>query len=154
MQKYRNSKTFKAPLDFVFDWCTDYREDDTKITGSKAKRKILEKADKRVVFLVEYKQEGKTRQGIRIVWLHPPDSWELDTCGDMMEWGEKERGWYKLTPKGKNRTRLDMEFLLTYNSKKHFPEKKEWDSDIDGVWDAYGRQLEKDYKDSLQASKG
>jgi hypothetical protein len=36
-------KTFKAPLEYVFEWCTDLREDDGKMTGSKRKRTILVK---------------------------------------------------------------------------------------------------------------
>jgi len=149
-QKYRGSKTFKAPLDFVFAWCTDYREDDVKMTGSKSRRTMLEKTPHRVVWVVTYKQEGKTREGLRVVWPHPPDAWELDTCGDMADWGERERGWYKLTPKGNNRTRLDMEFVLTYNSKRHFPEKKQWLKELDELWDTLASFLEKDYKESLR----
>jgi hypothetical protein len=144
----KTSKTFRAPLEYVFDWCTDFREDDVKMTGSKSKRKFLEKTAERIVWIVEYKQEGKTRQGVRVVWPHPPDSWELDTCGDMKEWGE-----YKLTSKGKNKTRLDMKFRLSHDSEKHLPGKKKWKKEMRELWDTYGSFLEKDYKESLRSAK-
>ena len=40
---YYVSKVFQAPLKFVYSWLTDYREDDNKLTGSTAQRKILQK---------------------------------------------------------------------------------------------------------------
>jgi hypothetical protein len=150
---YKAKKTFKAPLEYVFQWCTDFREDDGKMTGSKRKRTILEKTPTRIVWVMEYKQEGKPRQGLRVVWPHPPDSWTLDTCGDMAEWDERERGEYKLTRKGKNKTRLDMKFWLTYNSKEHFPDKKEWAKETAETWETFASYLEKDYKASLTAAK-
>ena len=79
VETYKVSKTFKAPLDYVFGWCTDFREDDGKMTGSKSKRTFLERTDKRIVWAVEYKEKGKTKEGIRVVWLRSPDSWTLDT---------------------------------------------------------------------------
>ena len=150
---YKAKQTFRAPLEYVFDWCTDFREDDNKMTGSKTKRTILQKTPRRIVWLVEYKEGGKNREGLRIVWPHPPDSWVLDTCGDRMELGERERGEYKLTRKGKNKTRLDMKFWLSFDSKEHFQDKKEWEKESSEHWDTYAKYLEKDYKDSLAAAK-
>ena len=36
MDVIRVSKTINAPLRYVYDWCTDYRETDPQITGSKS----------------------------------------------------------------------------------------------------------------------
>jgi hypothetical protein len=148
VQTYNVSKTFKAPLAFVFDWCTDFREDDGKMTGSKAKMTFLEKTDKRMVWVVDYKEKGKAKEGIRVVWLHPPDSWSLDTCGDGKELGE-----YKLKEKGNGKTRLDMEFRLTYDNKADVEDKKTWEKETEEFWDVLGQFLEKDYNESLRKSK-
>lgn len=148
METYKVSKTFKAPMDFVFQWCTDFREDDGTMTGSKAKRTFLEKTDKRVVWITDYKEKGKSREGVRVVWLHPPDSWYLDTCGDGREVGE-----YTLSQKGKNKTRLDMKFHVTFDSKDEIEDKKKWEEDVAEEWDTFGEHLEKDYKASLEAAK-
>jgi hypothetical protein len=148
VETYRASKTFRAPLDFVFGWCTDFREDDGKMTGSKATRKFLERTDKRIVWSVEYKEKGKLVDGIRVVWLHPPNSWRLDTCGDHRELGE-----YELTPKGKNKTRLDMKFKISYDSKDEVDDRKKWEEEVSEEWDVFRRYLENDYKASLRAGK-
>jgi hypothetical protein len=50
MVVYRYSVTFKAPIKFDYEWCTDYGEDDLKITGANFRRIILEKTKKRVIY--------------------------------------------------------------------------------------------------------
>ena len=147
VETYKVSKTFKAPLEFVFDWCTDFREDDGQMTGSKTKRTFLEKTSKRIVWVVEYKEKGRSVEGVRVVWLHPPDSWSLDTCGDHREIGE-----YKLKRKSKNKTRLDMKFRYSYDGKEEVQDQEEWEEETREMWDIYGRHLEKDYRDSLRAN--
>jgi len=148
VETYKVSKSFKAPLDYVFGWCTDFREDDGKMTGSKAKRKFIERTDKRIVWSVEYKENGKPVEGIRVVWLHPPDSWSLDTCGDHRELGE-----YNLTQKGKNKTRLDMKFRVSFDSKEEVDDRKKWEKEASEEWDIFRRYLENDYKASQRAGK-
>ena len=148
VETYKVSKTFRAPLDFVFAWCTDFREDDGKMTGSSVKRDFLERTKERVVWISEYKEKGKPMQGVRAVWLHPPDSWHLDTCGDQRELGE-----YRLTPKGKKKTRLDMKFMITYDDKHEVVDSKKWEKESREEWDVFADYLEKDYKESLRAAK-
>ncbi len=140
-QKYRLSQEFDAPLDYVFQWCTDFREDDNKLIGSKTERKILEKGPERVIWRVRYKDRKDYVEGVRAVWLHPPDSWTLDTCGDGREMGE-----YKLKSLGKNKTRLDMKFVVTYDSKDEVEDKDEWEADGVKDWKIYRNALEADFK--------
>ena len=143
---YKVSKTFKAPLGFCFAWCTDFREDDSKMTGSKTRRHFLERSRRRFVWVVTRKEGRKTVEGIRAVWLKAPDAWHLDTCGDGREIGD-----YKLTPVG-SRTRLDMVFQVTYDDPKKAGSVREWVRDTKREWDAFGRYLEADYRASV--SKG
>jgi len=146
VETYRVSKTFNAPLDFVYRWCTDYREDDLKMIGSSNKRKIIERSKSRVVWRVIGKNGGNGYEGVRVVWLKPPNSWHLDTCGDKRELGE-----YRLTPLGKGRTRLDMKFTVSYDSPKEVEGRKSWEADARADWDSYGSYLERDYRRSLRA---
>jgi hypothetical protein len=140
-QKYKLSVKFDAPADYVFAWCTDFREDDNKYTGSKTVRKILEKNANRAIWHVRYKEGKDFAEGVRIVWLTPPKSWRLDSCGD-----GRERGEYKLTPLGKSKTRLDMKFVVTYDSKDEVEDKDEWEADGDKHWKIYKKALEADFK--------
>ena len=143
VQTYKLSQTFNAPLDFVFGWCTDFREDDNKMIGSKTKRTFLEKGKKRVVWAVNYKEDGKEVEGVRAVWLRPPNAWHLETCGDGNEIGD-----YRLASRGKNKTRLDMVFRVAYDSKNKVESKEEWEKDGVKHWAAYAGYLEKDYANS------
>ena len=139
--KYKLSETFDAPLDYVFAWCTDFREDDNKMIGSKTARKILEKSPERVIWRVSYKDGKKVVEGVRAVWLRPPNAWYLDTCGDGREMGE-----YKLKSLGKSKTRLDMKFVVTYPSKDEVEDKEEWEDDGKKHWKIYRKALEADFK--------
>ena len=139
--KYRLSETFNAPKEYVFAWCTDFREDDNKLIGSKTERKILEKTPERVVWVVRYKDGKGFTEGVRAVWLDPPNAWHLDTCGDGREVGE-----YKLKSLGKSKTRLEMKFAVTYDSKDEVEDKDEWEAGGVKHWKIYKKTLEADFK--------
>ncbi len=140
-QKYRLTQKFDAPLEYVFKWCTDFREDDNRLIGSRTKRKILEKNSQRVIWRVSYNEGKEAREGVRAVWLHPPDRWTLDTCGDGREVGD-----YKLKALGKNKTRLDMKFVVTYDSKNEVEDEDEWEED-DEEWDEDDEEWDEDEED-------
>lgn len=74
----RVSRIIDAPLGFVYGWCTDFREDDSRITRSKSGRKILEKTKKRVIY-VSREKKMRAVGSASIVMLHPPDSWHVDS---------------------------------------------------------------------------
>ena len=139
------SKTFNAPLGFVYRWCTDCRRDDPKMVGSKWKRNILERSKRNVVWRVIRTGKAKGYEGVRAVWLEPPNAWHLDTCGDRHEVGD-----YRLTSLGKTRTRLDMKFTVEYYDAKKVEPKKTWEADAKANWDSYGSFLEKDYRRYLR----
>ncbi len=147
-QTYKLSQKFDAPLDYVFAWCTDFREDDNqKYLGSKTQRKIIEKTGEHVIWRVRYKDGKGFKEGVRAVWLHPPDGWHLDTCGDGREVGD-----YKLKSLGKTKTRLDMKFAVTYESKKDVEDRDEWEEDGKKHWKIYRKALEADFKAGRPAS--
>jgi hypothetical protein len=141
-QTYHISKIIEAPRPFVYEWCTDFREDDGKLTGSKRKRKILEKTKKRVIIAQSYLENGKESGHVSVVTLKPPDSWHLDTAGNIHE---QEIGDYKLTRLGKSRTRLDMVFRVKYSGGAKIPSKKWWEEDSHRFWDKLIIALMRDY---------
>jgi len=134
------AKTIRAPLRFVYDWCTDYRESDPKITGSKSKRKILLKNKRRVVYVVNYRSQGKSRSAVDVVTLYPPKAWHLDFTGDE----DDEIGDYVLTSLGPRKTRLDMKFKEHYKIRKA-PTKAQDVKQIHEIWGKYVAALERDY---------
>ncbi|MDA4135024.1 MAG: hypothetical protein OK441_05595 [Thaumarchaeota archaeon] len=148
IETYQLRRTFNAPIDFVFDWCTDFREDDGKMTGSKTKRRILERTKKRIIWTVNYTESGKPREGLRVVWLSPPDSWHLDTCGDYREVGD-----YKLTALGKGKTRLDAVFNVTYDDPGEVETKEKWEKETGELWTIFTGCLENEYGESGRSAK-
>jgi len=134
------SKIIHAPLEFVYGWCTDYRETDPQITGSKSKRVILMKTKHRVVYVTSYRNRGKTRSAVDVVTLFPPKAWHLDFVGDE----DDETGNYVLTSLGPRKTRLDMRFTERYKVTSA-PSKEQDIKQIHNVWDKYVAALEKDY---------
>lgn len=140
---YRISKTINAPLDFVYEWCTDFRDDDSLLTGSKTKRHVLEKTKERAVTIADYTMKGKRYWHVSVVALNPPRGWHLETAGDPFE---REIGDYKLTPLGRTKTRLDMAFKVFYTNVPYkIMSKKEWEDDSDKFWDKLIVALDRDY---------
>jgi len=137
---YQVSKVINAPLKFVYEWCTDFREDDNQITGSKTQRKILQKTKRRVIYISTYDREGRMMSGVNIVTLRPPKAWNLEYVGEE----EDEIGRYKLTRVGPSKTRLDMTFTEKYKI-SGAPTKEEDKSVTDQTWDKYVARLEMDY---------
>ncbi|MGP8070013.1 MAG: hypothetical protein ACLP5V_09000 [Candidatus Bathyarchaeia archaeon] len=137
---YRVTKTINAPLKFVYDWCTDYREDDNQITGSKTQFKILQKTNRRVIYLRTCKRDGRALIGVKMVTLRPHKAWHLDQVGE----DEDAIGIYKLTRIGPEKTRLDMTFTEKYKI-SDAPNKEEDRNQTDQMWDKYVAALEKEY---------
>jgi len=142
MDVIRVSKTINAPYGYVYDWCTDFREDDGKITGSKSQRIIVEKTKKRVIYVQIYKGgDGKQKVAANIVTLRPPNSWHLEFFGEE----DDETGEYVVKDLGKDKTRLDMVFKEKWKNIAKVPSTEEQTKQTDKVWDKYVKALEKDY---------
>lgn len=139
----RVSKVINAPLRYTYQWCTDFREDDSKLTGSSSQRRIVEKTRKRVVYVTIYDgADGKQKVAVSYVILKPPDAWSLEQFGEE----DYEKGEYRLKSLGKDRTRLDMVFKETWKDIAKIPTIKEQTDGTSRFWDQLIAALEKDYK--------
>lgn len=145
------SRTIRAPLRFVYDWCTDYRESDPKkLFGSKSKRKILVKDKNRVIYVQDYSSRDKPTSALEVITLHPPNIWHLDstvvsiTGSRLIGVESYEVGDYTLTPLGPRKTRLVMKFIENYEISKA-PTKTQDVALTHRVWDKIVPALERDY---------
>jgi hypothetical protein len=113
---YRHSVIFNAPIKFVYEWCTDYREDDPQITGASHRRIILDKTNRRAIYASSKTgSDGKTKLAVRIVTLFPSKyAWDLDYVAEE----DLERGEYRLKKLGKEKTRLEMVFRNKWKNGK------------------------------------
>jgi predicted DCC family thiol-disulfide oxidoreductase YuxK len=136
----RFSKVINAPLRFVYDWCTDYREDDYKITGAKSRRLIIEKTKRRTVY-INQQRGSKIGKAVNIVTLHPPNRWHLDSIGDQ----RNETGEYHLKKLGSRSVRLDMVFRINWKIPPS-PTRAEFLRHLNESWGKYATALETDYE--------
>ncbi len=134
------SRIINASLPFAYRWCTDFREDDYKISSQKRRIRIYERTTNRLIMSVRDRRSDKLVSAARIVTLKPPDSWHLDWIGDEND----EKGDYHLSRLGSHRTRFNATFSVTTKT-ADAPTKKEMQRSVDAVWDKYTRALEKDY---------
>ena len=65
--------TFRAPLRFVFLWCTDYQPSDSKLEKEDYVRKMIERTSRRVIFEdLQEMRDGWSWQRATI-FLYPPN---------------------------------------------------------------------------------
>lgn len=143
MVTYKHTRIFNAPIRFVYEWCTDYSSEDSKITKAKYPRIILEKSKTRAVY-ASYKQgsDGKPKLAVRVVTLHPRTySWHLDYFAEE----DLEVGEYKLTELGRQKTRLNMVLKNRWKKGKS-PSQRQFERSAKHAWDSYTPELEKDYR--------
>ncbi|MGI0080253.1 MAG: hypothetical protein ACRECH_11565 [Nitrososphaerales archaeon] len=149
MVKYRVSKTINAPIRYVYDWATDYREEDNSIWGGKYPKIILLKTKMKAIYAYYNDgSDGKPKLGVRLVTLHPSTySWHLDYYGEE----DIETGEYKLVRLGKTKTRLD---IVIKNIWKHGkgPSSHNFEKHAIFVWQKYAAALEKEYNSGKGAN--
>ena len=128
------SKAINAPQRFVFGWCTDFSEDDPKLTGSNFERRILSRTKAKCVFVDLFPgQGGRQNVAVNVVALKPPNKWRLDLYGDPHNASLD----FKLTKLARNRTRLDITFRESLLDSEAVG--------FDELWSKYASEIEKDY---------
>lgn len=141
---YGFSFKIHAPLEYVFNWCTDFREEDPRITGSTSKRLVLEKSQRHAIYVVltdKRNNEGKTPGRIYLVKFEPPYSWHLEAHGK----GFDTVGKYRLSSISSRMTRLRVDFKHTYYDTSNLPSNKEKESETKENWKKYIFSLERDF---------
>lgn len=138
---YRVSKTFRAPLSYVYQWCTDFSEEDPKISGATIQRRILRRTRKQVIYAQLYTDASdRDRVDVDIVDLQPPRRWHSQHyCEENDETAD-----YELNNLGDSRTRLDMRFKQRWK----VPERPAKDAMVrltGKFWDKFVEALERDY---------
>ncbi|MFZ0829529.1 MAG: hypothetical protein WCB18_02510 [Thermoplasmata archaeon] len=143
--EYHVRATFRAPLPYVYAWCTDYTPGDAKLEGEKYQRKLIRRS-RRHVTLEDLDESSTGWYWARLeVDLQPPDRWHLEVHGNMAQ----VIGDYQLTTLPDDRTRLDLWWrrrpgVLEF---EHRPKKQAERSSTLG-WQRFARALERDYQKS------
>jgi len=135
------SRSINAPISYVFNWCTDFREDDHRLSGQKRRIAILERTGQRFIMSVKSRHGSKMVSAARIVSLAPPDAWHLDWIGDEND----ETGDYRITRLSARNTRLNATFKVRPKT-SNAPKREQMVKSVNFAWDHYISALESDYK--------
>jgi hypothetical protein len=147
---YRFRKTIHAPLPFVYRWCTDYREDDDRITNSiyHYRARIALREPTRVVRIITVPGRDRNRStDVEIISLSPPNRWHLEKFSV----SDDEVGSYRLVRKGARLTLLEMRFREKWKV-RDLPVRAEYRALFNQVWDRYVDVMERGFRRSSQGS--
>ena len=135
------TKLIRAPLKFVFEWCTDFREDDSEILmGSNNKIQIVEKNERQVIRLVESATKFGVIKNRQVITLNPPNKWHVERVGDEANIS----GDYELT-ESNSHTNLKMKFRTEYNMPEFVQTTEKRRERFGMMWDNIIKALENDY---------
>jgi hypothetical protein len=155
-REFHVSVVFRAPVGFVYSWCTDYSSDDAKITGEDKmfhlRRKIVQKSARQVVFENIYDEGRGWAWERHTVTLRPPDRWHSDGFGNYQE----SHLDYRLTELPRDRTRLTMRWRSRSSSlaSGERPSKAAIERFVLRLWQRRGRVLTRDYEESIEQRRG
>ncbi len=135
---------FRAPLPFVYKWCTDYTPQDLKYGGEKGERRIIKRDSKRVIFENLYDVGRGWSWERHTVTLKPPDAWHSEG------WGNYSVSFidYKLSELSNDRTKLDMRWksksgMLSEGKK---PSRHLIEDYVKVLWRHGAKFVERDFK--------
>jgi hypothetical protein len=152
VQTLHFSKLIRAPLTFVYRWCTDYREDDDRITNSiyHYRARIALREPKRVVRVITVPARDRRRStDVEIIQLHYPDRWHLTKLSAT----DDETGNYRLTSRGRRLTLLEMRFRRTWKLGQP-PSTDRYRALFNRVWDRYVEVMEAEYRQRTGRRRG
>lgn len=132
---------FRAPIDFVYEWCTDYGPSDAALGKEAYRRRVLRRSKEEVVYEdLDEMQDGWhwSRWTVR---LFPPDHWHGESIGNYRTWKVD----YRLRSLPNGRTEFRFKGRRTPAAlARNGPSRADLESDILRIWKQFGRALESD----------
>jgi len=140
---YEVRAEFRAPLEFVYRWCTDYTPEDAGYEGETYQRRILQRSPREVIYEDLDDSESGWIWARHVVHLSPPNRWHSDSVGSHRE----IRLDYRLSrlPGGRTRLVLKARRRPTPIGAKN-PTKSRWELSVGRAWARFGRVLERDFR--------
>jgi hypothetical protein len=140
---YKIKRTFRAPIDFSYAWCTDYTSTDRKLQGDPGARKILRKTSRTAV----YEDLNETPHGWmwsrQVVTFHPPRRWTAVAVGNYRTWNLDYS--LRALPDGSTEFTMRGERRATRLGGRN-PPKAVLEKELQTMWRNLGKALERDYR--------
>jgi hypothetical protein len=136
---------FRAPLPFVYAWCTDFDAGDAEREKEHYTRRVLERTPRRVVFEDLADGDEGWVWSRHVVTLRPPNAWHSESFGSHREASLD----YVLTPLSPGRTRLDLRWRRRPTTRTRTRRSKSAiERESTAGWRHFARALERDYQRS------
>lgn len=137
--------TFRAPLRFVFSWCTNFQPSDSKLEKENYVRKIIKRTPRSVVFEdLQEMQDGWSWQRA-VISLRPPNRWHMDNFGNRRD----VKADYILSSLAGDRTQLQLRWRVRPKTPAAAKlTKAERERSVASMWRKFAAAMEKDYRHS------
>jgi hypothetical protein len=140
---YEIRTTFRAPLRYVYRWCTDYTPNDARLEKDEYDRKIVKRGARTVVYEDLYESPAGWMWSHQEVTLHPPDRWHAESTGSHRTWSLD----YTLRPLPNGRTELTLRGTRRPTALgEPNPPAARMERDLRRAWANFGHSLEKDFR--------
>lgn len=140
----RLSIMIHAPSRYVYEWCTDYRSDDGRLSRRRPRPtfRVIRVSPRRIVRVRIARGSGRDpAMAVDVVRLKPPRSWHLDQIDET----DRQSLDYRVTSVGRARTRLDL--LVTERwVTPDFPTREALRAQVARTWTRFAAALEADYR--------
>jgi hypothetical protein len=140
---------FRAPLSFVFAWCTDFDAGDAEREKDHYTRRILERTPRRIVFEDLADEKSGWVWSRHVVSLRPPNAWHSESVGSHREASLD----YVLTALSPERTRLDLRWRRRPTARATRRSRSAIERASTESWRHLARELERDYRRSRPATR-
>lgn len=146
-QSIRITKTANTPARYAFEWLTDYRADDGKLSKSRPRFQVHRVAEGRVVRIrIPRSPTRNPPIAVELVRLGPGTTWHVDQIDE----GDLAAVDYRVTPLGRKRCRIDLLIVERWMTRTH-PSAVEYRTSTGAFWDRIVRALERRYRSGAPA---
>ncbi|HUZ79722.1 MAG TPA: hypothetical protein VMV28_03790 [Thermoplasmata archaeon] len=140
---YKIRRVFRAPLPFVYAWCTDYTNADRRLQGDPGSRQIIKKTSRSAL----YEDLNETPHGWmwsrQTVTFQPPDRWRATAIGNYRTWNLEHC--LRQLPDGRTEFTMRGERRATSLGVTN-PPKTVLERELQIMWRNLGNALERSYR--------
>jgi len=136
---------FRAPLEFVYAWCTDFDAGDAEREREHYTRRVLRRTARQIVFEDLEDDPSGWQWSRHVVTLHPPNAWHSESIGSHRESSLD----YVLSPLADGGTRLDLTWRRRPTARATTVRShRAIERASTASWKIFARALERDYRRS------
>jgi hypothetical protein len=140
----RVSRVIQAPSRYVYDWCTDYRSDDGRLSSGRPRPifRVIRISPRRVVRIRVSRGSGRDPAlAVELIRLNPPRSWHMDQIDET----DHQSVDYRVSAAGRARTRFQLVSTERWVTTE-FPTREVLRAQIARTWARFAAAIEADHR--------